>query len=170
MKLSFFERQVLWNQIEVLRHINPGGAEHIRVQQKILGYGYVSHYPDVLHLGYGGAEFSEQDSTFVVQVLEMMDGLHRYRTENGGTTRFRFDEFRGFDDNSESELCGYARFLVEDQRRWNYFGISSFNTPMPMRRVYEGMLTVWITYLMPERIAALTDSQVIALAEIAKHS
>lgn len=142
MQLNLVERQLLWNQLEILKALYPDLAKEYARQQTILANGYSGRYSEVVQLVETGNGMPEADQRLVLNVLDLYRALHRYR-EGGGNVRFRFDTFQGFDGNNEGGLCGYAQFLVTDEGKWEELSITAFNSHMPTRAIYGRMLDAW---------------------------
>ncbi|MBC7801360.1 MAG: YfbU family protein [Gemmatimonadaceae bacterium] len=167
MRLSIVERQLLWNQLEILKAQQPDQAADYARQQTILAGGYSGQYSEVVHLMETGDGMPEADQRLVMDVLDLYRALHRYR-QHGGKVRFPFDTFQGFDGNNEGDLCGYARFLVDDQGRWKELSITAFNSRMPTRVTYRRLLDAWrLEHGVGSHI--LVDADVQAIANAVTH-
>lgn len=164
LRLSVVERQLLWNQLEILKALQPNQAADYTRQQTILASGYSGRYSEVVHLVETGDGMPEADQRLVIDVLDLYRALHRYR-EGGGNVRFRFDTFQGFDGNNEADLCGYAQFLVLDEGKWEELSINVFNSHMPTRAIYGRMLDAWLReHGVGSHILVDADVQAIASA------
>jgi len=143
MKLSAVERQILCNQMEILRLIHPSEANSYKKYQEILDNGYVGRYRDVVFL-HGHGEVSQEDTDFVANVLDMFLAIKDVQPAADEEATSYWRNFRGFCGNHEASLLGYARFLIETEGRWASLGVKDFNSHMPVREVYGRMLRVWM--------------------------
>lgn len=166
-KLTSVERQILWNQLELLKAAYPDNKHDYQKQQDILENGYVARYDDVLH-AVRLDELSPDDTRFVEDVLDMFSALQRFEQDGGKVTDRYWIDFKGFDGNNEPELMSYTRFLVEREERWEYLGIKNFNSHSRMRDLYERMLDVWHAIDSAKR-HSLTAEQVEAVLAAVNH-
>lgn len=167
MTLTPVERQILWNQLELLKGAYPANKDDYEKHQDILESGYVARYGDVVHVASYG-EVSPDDTSFVEDVLDMFGALQRFEQDGGKVADRYWMDFKGFDGNGEPELMGYARFVVEREKRWEYLGIKNFNSHSPMRDVYGRMLEVWHAIDAAKR-HSLTADQVEAILAAVKY-
>ncbi|MCA3271672.1 MAG: YfbU family protein [Roseomonas sp.] len=142
MKLSAVERQILWNQMEILRLIHPSEANSYKKYQEILDNGYVGRYRDVVFL-HGHGEVSQEDTDFVTNVLDMFSAIKDVQPAADEEATSYWRNFRGFCGNHEAPLLGYARFLIETEGRWASLEVKNFDSHMPVYHVYKRMLEVW---------------------------
>lgn len=166
--LSAYERQMLALQHRILAHVMlatyqelnaidenaaqvEGDPEHQRGKARILESGYVTEYDDVF--ASVNPELSAEDCRFVVDVLSLFQyaNWHIRRLRQGGTAidedleeRLTFSGF-DFNDNRESALAEYARFLVTPARWAELLDRFSAehehgNSHMPMASIYQRMV------------------------------
>jgi hypothetical protein len=161
--LSAIERRTLAMQHEILARLAANlddgtarsEAEYHRNMIDVLNAGYTTEYGDVFQLI--RREMTARECTLVHDILEMFDTLARSVSELTEMERASLGDhaehvltFRGFDfnDNQESRLALYARYLVKTGR-WesmaehfeakHEYGNSHF----PTLGSYERMLSVW---------------------------
>lgn len=168
MELTRLERLSLWNQYEVLKLLDKGRKDYYERCQSILSNGYRARYESLAqHIT--GDELSEEDTHFVSDVLNMFDALARIGEGGGRKLNIAGSSFAGFDGNNETELMGYARFLIEKEEKWTYLGIKNFNSHMPLRPFYSRML-VEFNKIPPDRQFHLTYEEGQSIIETARFS
>jgi uncharacterized protein YfbU (UPF0304 family) len=168
MELTVFERKVLYNQLELLKESPDADVKWLEKCQLILENGYRSLYGRLFeHLNTD--ELSEEQATFVYDVLTMFEAFQRFEEQTGEKAGGLLPSFSGFDGNDESKFLGFVRFLVQKDERWDYLGIKNFNSHFPMVATYRRMLAVWLKLPMPERVTSLTRAQVDAIQAEAIH-
>jgi len=144
MKLTIVERMTLMNQFKILAHLENTNeyANYI----KILQNGYEYEYGEMFQW-IEGMSLPEPDCLFVKDVLEAYGCIQRCGKESGNTsiTTHPFYKFSGFDGNDEGEYLGYARFMIQDQGKWNYLEMSgdNLNSHMPTLDKYRAMVQKW---------------------------
>ncbi|MGI4941791.1 MAG: YfbU family protein [Janthinobacterium lividum] len=144
MKLSVVERQILWNQYEILKHLGVGGVKSsYEEMQKIIEHGYTAFYEDnIIHMD--KEEVSDEDFDLVTGTLRMFDQISQYETGNGKIDDHRA-HFIGFDGNEEHTLQGIASFLIDVQKKWSFLNIESCNSHSPTAPMYRRMVEKWKT-------------------------
>ena len=170
MELDRKERLVLHNQYLILDKLYPNQSYDRNAE--IVSDGYAAEYDHlILHIFEPG--LSVQDCKFVRDVMYMFMRLkwayedlpegEKADVPKHGIT------FSGFDGNNETELMGYARFLVEDGHSFQNIRNDSdgMNSHMPTVSRYRNMLDIWKFGGMDTK-EKLTKADVLALAN-AKH-
>ena len=161
MKLTRIERLVLFNQLEILKHLQPTRQASLENAQEVLSRGYEPFYGEVVlgHLYEEGV--SDQQADFVYDVLNMFDALQRFEAASGEKLDEYAARFAGFDGNSEGALVAFTEFVVERMGRWDYLKIKNFNSHMSSE-VYGRMLEVW-KQIDPQQRYKLTRAEVDAI-------
>jgi uncharacterized protein len=144
MNLSFAERLILSNEYLILEKLYPERAEAYAECRKVLEDGYEVHYGDFMqHIS--PKPFSREKSREVLDILSMYEALNY--CYDGMNDKSGIDkgsiQFCGFDGNGESDLMEYARYLVEDQKRFAGLDIKYFDSHSPSVDTYQRMLEVW---------------------------
>lgn len=115
MELSKKERLILFNQYEILKHLNPDEQEGYEINQKILQDGFVYDYNRLD--SFLSEETPVDVSEFVYEVLQMYrcirDSYYSYNEKDKKEFNKLDPKFRGFDGNEEPEYYIYACFLLE---------------------------------------------------------
>jgi uncharacterized protein YfbU (UPF0304 family) len=149
MNLTRLDRLLLINQYRILEALYPDEAVELSGLRKALESGYKLHY-EWNFTNVADNEMSEQDSEFVLEVLQMYRCLHdAYNNHKGNLGDVAPDKLRfpGFDANEESQLYGYARYFLSDLDRYVELrgdsAIPDFNSHWPMRSTYQSMLSAW---------------------------
>lgn len=163
MDLTKKDRLMLYNQLEILKHLNPDDVERYDVDQKILTDGYKYHYDDLVE-GFSN-ELDESVSQYVFDVFQMFRSLsNSYRalsTEEKSEVDVYKITFHGYDGNEEGSYYSYARFVLEDLKRYGEIydnGKVEFNSHRNMLRKYNEMLTIWKGF--NDRYGDLTLNQI----------
>ena len=144
MKLTPFERLSLLNQFRILEQVDLNNASSHRQACEILERGYTIEYGFTILQGVDGDEVSEQDCKEVRDVLDMYRALKAaLRDLPTGTLSENDATFSGFDGNDETKHYAYARFLIEDQKKWPES--QALNSHTTMLGKYRRMLAEWAT-------------------------
>jgi hypothetical protein len=115
--LTWAERLTLWNQYEILKKLDPGGAKEYDVNQEILASGYELYYPEINPSIYEktvSAAVGEE----VQDILNMFRALKFSCNSLGYKPKSHWAEFDGFDGNDAGGQYGFARFLRRTLGRW----------------------------------------------------
>lgn len=109
--------------------------------QEVLSSGYAPLYAQVLpHME--EEEITADVARFVYDTLDMFVAFRRSREKYKIEPTYQ-GTFGGFDGNDETNLMGFASFVVEKQKRWTTLGITNFNSHMPNHDTYRRMLEAW---------------------------
>jgi uncharacterized protein len=146
VELNKFERLLLMNQYRILSLLDQSKADHYNKLREELENGYVASYQDDLFAGIRDG-LSVQQSAFVLEVMSMYDALQRSYDaldDKQGIEEER-TKFPGFDSDFELAHLGYARFVVERERRFSDLKPFSadFISHTPMLDQYRRMTDVW---------------------------
>jgi uncharacterized protein YfbU (UPF0304 family) len=146
MKLTNAERSILYWEHSILAELKPDDAEDHRRAMEILQHGYHEQLYDHDVLGLS-EPLNAPDARFVYDVLELFNNLQFSYEKLSAEDRKGLDErdlrFPGFDGHHESQLMGFARFLVQRLGRWeNLKLVHDFNSHVPTRQAYSRMLKV----------------------------
>lgn len=107
------QRQILWNQLEILKHLNPDETKEYELQQHTISSGYTMYYSTVLHAA------SEEEATREMQdetidILNMFRALSNAMHRGWKPTKPDNAVFRGFDGNNDSHY-GFAVYLLDER-------------------------------------------------------
>lgn len=157
IELSIYERQVLINQLEILKKLNGNSSDEKDFNNKIeaLKSGYELHYQDVFD------EISDETLSYdecreVLNILEMFRGIiYSYKNLEREKKLLKLTtndiKFIGFDGNHETKQMLYTKYFICDLNRYseiqelygNYF---DYNSHYPMINTYRIMLDIWNRY------------------------
>ena len=164
MELTKKERLILFNQYEILKHLDPQEKEEYEKNQKIIYNGFKYDYDELV--GFLNEETPVEVSEFVYDVLQM------YRCINDSyddLTEEEKDEFKklntrfaGFDGNEESKYYWYACFLLEDLGKFEESydnGKIEINSHSNRLYRYNKMLSNW-KEVRDGRYSSLTLEQI----------
>lgn len=160
MELTEKERLILYNQYEILKHLEPHEKEMYEINQKILRGGYKYDYNELID--FLDDEMPEQVSEFVYDVLQMYrcindsyDDLTEEEKEEFKKLRTKFG---GFDGNEESKYYWYACFVLKDLGRFEEIyndGKIEINSHRNMLNRYSKMISKW-EEVRKDRYSSLT--------------
>lgn len=117
MELSLKERLFLYNQYEILRHLDKDKNSMYLDFQEILKNGYKYNYVDLVeHMN--TSDTDEDVSKFVFEVFEMYRLLDRSFNDLNRIDKTRVNKseltFKGFSRNLESKYFLYSEFVLND--------------------------------------------------------
>jgi uncharacterized protein YfbU (UPF0304 family) len=132
--------------------------ESLETRAEIFERGYVEDYDHAFGLVSDWGEFSEEQSQYVLDVLNMFTAIQRAK-EDG--VAFPEDprmalSYAGFEDAGHSL---YAKFLAEKMDKYAYLVDPKFNLPTSWK--YRPMLSVWKSLANNMQ---LRDNDLVALA------
>ncbi len=163
MKLTEKDRLILFNQLEILKHLNPDDSDRYDVDQTILLYGYKYHYDELIE-GFA-EELDESISQYVFDVFQMYRSLNNSYDELSREEKSEIDlkdiKFQGYDGNEEIDHYTYARFVLEELKRYDEIydnGKVKFNSHRNMLNKYDRMLNKWKS--LGDRYGTLSLSQI----------
>lgn len=153
MELSKKERLILYNQYEILKHLNPKNKESYENDQRILSKGYKYDYDNLV--SFIDDEVSEDVSSFVYNVLQMYrsisDSYYSLSEEEKAQYEKLDTEFKGFDATKETCYYEYACFLLRDLREYEESyqnGKIDTDSHKCMVDVYKRMINRWNTSVL----------------------
>ena len=163
MELTKKDRLLLFNQLEILKHLNPDEVDRYEVEQKIIANGYKYHYDELVE-GFDD-DRDVSISEYVFDVLQMYRSLNNSYVALNPEEQSQIDikslKFRGFDGNEEGAYYSYASFLLKDYDRYGEIydnGKVELNSHRNMIRTYDRMLETWKSF--NDRYGDLTLNQI----------
>jgi len=144
MKLTQIERQMLYNQYQILSILCPDEQDYYEKKMTILQKGYELRYEDGVIDVYD-EEVSESDCLFVYDVLDMYSSLffsYQKLDDKSGVSE-KDVVFGGFDGNNETKLYSFVNFLLKDDGRWGEFKDVYTNSHGQRVNRYREMLSVY---------------------------
>jgi uncharacterized protein YfbU (UPF0304 family) len=125
MKLDAKERLLFANQYRILARLDKENAETYGHWQKALEHGFASAYSQIFDQIYDG--LTEDECGFVTDVLSMYEALQRSYDQYGAASGLKQADvaFPGFDGNNETLFMLYARFVRQDEGRFDYLKVSA---------------------------------------------
>ncbi|MBU5306265.1 YfbU family protein [Clostridioides mangenotii] len=117
MELSSKERLFLFNQYEILKHLDKDNVKTYLGYQEIIRKGFKYNYIDLIEgINKDGTE--ENVSKFVFDVFELHRMLIRSYNDLSRIDKTRINKydiiFRGYDVLEEINYYTYAKFIIED--------------------------------------------------------
>ncbi|EES50529.1 YfbU family protein [Clostridium cagae] len=148
MELNKIQRLILYNQYQILKHLEPEEKETYEISQKILHNGFKYDYDELT--SFFNEEIPEEISEFVYDVLQMYRCINDSYGDLSNEEKEGFKKlnttFGGFDGNEEPKYYSYACFLLEDLEKFEESynnGKISPNSHRNMLKKYEKMLSKW---------------------------
>jgi uncharacterized protein len=138
MKFTRVERLILANQYEILSLLSKSDADYYAHKRNAVASGYELEYETLAEDIYE-REFSEEQCTFVLDVMSMHEALQLAEKSDRTT-------FMGFDGNNEGSHMAYARhFCGSSLEPFKHlqFGGDKFNSHMPTLSRYRAMVAEW---------------------------
>ena len=164
MKLSKKDREILYNQFEILKLLNKDDEYEVKTYEKyqrIVESGYTLNYDEFSSV-ISENETEEEIQKFVYDVLDMFRGLifsFGNLDDKEGLT-IEDVRYQGFDGNEEGEYYGYANFLLEDLKIYqeSYEVSKSFlNSHCNKVQEYRRMLEVFKKYSVESQTILSAD-------------
>lgn len=144
MELSKKERWFLSNQYRILEKLYPDNADHYARCARIVEAGYEPEYDSITE--YICDPITSEACSEISDILAMYESLQlayddlkdREGIEEGKI------KFQGFDGNSETDEIGYARFLINEQKKFQDLRrTENINSHRPSIGYYRRMLKEW---------------------------
>ncbi|WP_243395673.1 YfbU family protein [Sphingomonas oleivorans] len=118
MKLTQAERLSLWNQYEILKHVNPDDIKEYERNQEILSNGFELYYselnPSIYESGVDEATCRE-----VQEILNVFRAITFSCDRLKYTPKSYHAQFEGFDGNGSTGHYGFAQFLRRTLGLWD---------------------------------------------------
>ena len=157
IELSIYERQVLINQLEILKKLNRKEFDEKDFNNKIeaLKTGYELHYQDVFE------EISDETLPYdkcreVLNILVMFRGIiysYNHLKQEKKLLKLTTNDvkFIGFDGNNETKQMLYTKYFISDLNRYSEIqqlcgNDFDYNSHYPMISTYRIMLDIWNRY------------------------
>lgn len=163
MKLTVLDRTMLWNQYEILKHLDEGNKDHYEQLQDILEHGYELLYGDVSQHLYDDT-MSRGECEEVIEILNLYRALHFSMRDLRYDSDHHWAKFLGFDGNNETKHMAFADFLREKQGRWEELRGRPSNSHMPTLDSYRPMLARWTALGKKHELSREEIDQILAAA------
>jgi uncharacterized protein len=146
MYLDIKDRLILSNQFKILAALYPDDAQYFERAREVFESGYEQLY--AWYSEHINSEImSEDESHEVFDILNMYQDLQYSFEKLSDKAGINADgiRFPGFDGNNEGKQIGLLRFLVEQEKKYEYINHSSdnLNSHMPTLDIYRRMLAPW---------------------------
>lgn len=166
MKLSRSERWILANQFRIMSQLDRANADYYAGVVEALERGYAAsidrYGAHILRDDTNAEECAEVDD--ILAMYHAMQRSFRTLDDPFGIEEWQL-RFPGFDGATEGDYLGYARFVIQREKRYSYFDAANdVDTKLPMLRIYRRMLGDWkdrryTTTLTRDDIVALVAAQ-----------
>ena len=105
------QRQILWNQFEILKHLDPNQAKDYQLHQETLSGGYTEYYSTVLGcVAENDADANMQAET--IDILNMFRALSNAMHRGWKPKKPDNAVFQGFDGNHDDHYS-FAVYLLD---------------------------------------------------------
>jgi len=143
LKLTTAERLMLWNQYEILKHLNKNNADDYSNKQEIISNGYEQFYSELLPMLYVNS-VSPEETREVQDILDMFRAIDASCRKHGYKPKSHHAEFDGFDGNNDQPQYGFAHFVRRNLGHWGELKDRPDNSHSSVSlRQYRNMLQTW---------------------------
>lgn len=133
------EKLILFNQYQILKHINPDNADVYEQNQKVLEYGSDSDIEDLSSFLFGTSEEVKKETFDILQMFSDLE--YAYEKSFNSNSEYEYSaKFRGFDGNEEAEHYCYCKHLINNEDRYTEFKGRELNSHCPVINRYRRML------------------------------
>lgn len=160
--LTWAERLALWNQYEILKHLNPDDRKEYETNQEILSHGYEQYYSELNPSIY--EETTKQEvSREVEEILNVFRAIKFSCDRLSYKPKSHYAEFEGFDGNDDGGQYAFAKFVRRTLGKWSELEDQPDNSHSSTSLGhYRRMLRVWRR--LGERYD-LTEAEIEEVAE-----
>lgn len=110
--LSQFERTTLWNQLEILKNLQPEKTSTFAMQQEILENGLSTQYWELTgHIS--AYEHASEMQGEVLDILNMFRALSTAKRDGWAPVNTSTSTFRGFDEDDHNGHFTFSQFLLD---------------------------------------------------------
>lgn len=134
-------RQILHNQLEILKLLNPSQADSYSINQDVLESGYTSQY-DELFVAISPGEADEMMQHEVRATLDMFRALHHAKQNGWTPSDASAAEFEGFDANNDDHYF-FASHLIDKRGLYAESAPNKNSHSIASRPRYQRMVEAW---------------------------
>ena len=152
-------RLVLWNQFEILKHLNAGQAAEYEARQDIVGSGYTLRYDELF------SQVSEHEKSAGMQ-QEVLDTLDMFRALNNAKRNGWVPSdpaavnFGGFDGNNDEHYF-FASYLIDTRGLFQESAPNKNSHTMTSAPHYRRMVASWKQAAHPYQLTPAEAEAVI---------
>jgi uncharacterized protein YfbU (UPF0304 family) len=162
------ERLIIVNQFRLLELLekDKDSVAHYREMRKIVERGYSLSYHEVTENLW--TEMPETECREVMDILDMFRVLKFSvdALDDKSGIDMQKVRFGGFDGNNESSYLGYAKFLTQEQGRWEELKDEVKNSHSHRLGLYRPMLKKWRELTADQLLSSeLSKEQVVEILE-----
>jgi uncharacterized protein len=153
-------RQIIFNQLEILKKVDPSGAKDYEIQQRIIDGGYTSRYGEVLTVR--EHEVGDQVQREVYDFFDMFRALDNALALGWTPDDVSDAKFQGLDGNNDDEYYSFAQHLLDVE------GLFGESAPMKNSHSsgtidrYRRMVNEWKKAPAPYRLTHAEADAIIA--------
>ena len=139
MELNKKERLVLWNQYEILKLLDRDNAKKYQNNQEILENGFEYEYDSLVSWM---TDIPKEVCEEVYSILHMFRCLICSFDKLDSTSELVREDcmFDGFDGNEETDYYIYAKWLIEEDNKYNEFSKCDLDSHWNKLNTYRTML------------------------------
>ena len=135
-------RLLLWNQLEILKYLDPAQRKNYEVSQETLSCGYTSHYSDVFRT-VSEKEADKGMQQEVLDILDMFRALDKAKRRGWIPSDPSSSVFKGFDGKNDDHY-GFADHLLGGRGLFAESAAAPRNShSIGTLRRYRRLLAVW---------------------------
>lgn len=143
MKLTRLERQMLWNQFQILSIIDTKTGHEYEKYKEILINGFEYEYDELLSIVYPDSETVPSEiGKEVLDILQMYRQIE-YKTSKEVRDKYDGELFEGFDGNNEPKYYSFCCYYLDTIHRFDELQHYSRNSHTSTLQKYRTKLEVW---------------------------
>lgn len=160
MKLTQADRVAIYNQLEILKLLDPSRTKEFDEQQEIVSYGYELFYSELNPMIAEG-QISEAVCTEVLDILNLFRIMKFSARDLSYTPKSLWAEFEGFDANEPDGYHSFARFVRRTQGKFAELADQPDNSHSSASLPhYRSMLRTWQALGRPTKLTAEQIEQI----------
>ncbi|MER8745894.1 YfbU family protein [Mesorhizobium sp. M1004] len=162
MDLTQAQRVIIYNQLEILKTVDPARAAEYEEQQEIVSYGYELFY-DQLNPMISEGHVDRETCDEVLEILNLFRLLEYSKKDLSYVPKSLGAQFEGFDANEPDGYYSFAKFVRRKQGKFTELSEWPDNSHSSSSLLhYRRMLQTWRalgkpTKLTPEQIEKIAD-------------
>lgn len=155
-------RTIIFNQLEILKRMDPAGAKEYENKQRVVEAGYTSRYDEVFG-SVQAEEASPEMQDEVWDTLAMFRALDRAKQKGWKPSNPDGAIFDGFDANNDSHYF-FASYLIDKCGLFEEFSPNKNSHGMASVQRFRRMVRAWKALKNPRELTPEDAESVIAKA------
>ena len=153
-------RLLIWNQLEILKTLNPSDATNYESKQEIVASGYSSRYEEIFGQ-VTAEEASKEMQEEVKDILDMFRALSNATQSGWVPSDPRRAKFEGFDANNDDHYS-FAGHLIDEAGLWPESAPNKNSHSSATLDRYRRMLERWHKVVNRYKLTANEAEAIIA--------